>query len=812
MGDEEFGQRLGASVLDWLNVSGKLMEATDLCLIESVPGINVGAIGEIDLAGKWLWAIARVDGDLALRCAIVESNGLPLLAFCDVREDAFQADLRERAVLRRVIRPLASHLLTAATGQDASSIDDARFRSAVLDVLERGPALLQKAALRRTWNGGMRDHDAAALLCDAAFGFNDRQSSMSAGDLWARWLRDPPVATESLLRLASEVLRHRYPGQAAVLNNILRTGPRKFLVNVALDPMNDHDADQLAIDTARQLQRTDASFLADVLSPAESAFVSMGAPIGGSQLLEQAFLTRRHSLIRQCETDQPPAHDELDNIQKYLYAPPDEARHLTQLARLARGLWELETLDPPASLNAYRTAWLDELAWLDRAARRVRTANVADSVYLKSADLLVRRWYSLRDRWNAAFAAVLVGQFSTLFAAPGEAGPYVVSHVLKYIVAPELANKRTFLMILDGCDLPTFLELLDAFATAGVAAVSPLDLVLSAIPTMTSHARRAIFGGDIPGDGLRADDDRAADAAGDRKAFENPNNILKKLPRRLFLKGDLADSGVALVSALKTRGAEQLIAAVFNDVDDSLSSKERTPLAERTLGNTSRALREAIAAAADEDWRIVVTADHGNTPYREPDSIVTGLGGARFAELTPGAPPPLGTVVFERGVGLPYRIAALHQLGAHGGPQHVGYHGGVSIEEMFVPLAVLGHAQADVEIVRPPQWWSDSKPTNHIRHPVRAKSQPITESHSMLARCRAVLQGDGNDPKNVEILEAIAAAGVLTSEQLASKVALKGGRIRLRVTGIVGKLRAAGLAVPIVIEDEPEAFRWVGSA
>jgi hypothetical protein len=50
----------------------------------------------------------------------------------------------------------------------------------------------------------------------------------------------------------------------------------------------------------------------------------------------------------------------------------------------------------------------------------------------------------------------------------------------------------------------------------------------------------------------------------------------------------------------------------------------------------------------------------------------------------------------------------------------------------------------------------------------------------------------------------------LTAAQLASVVAVPPGRIRLRVTGIVDKLRAADINPPIAIENEPECFRWTG--
>lgn len=810
-------ERLAVAVLEWLDASGWIKPGVDLCLIASVPGIEISTWTQITISGGRHWSLARVDSDLSLRLALVRSSGLPLVAFSDRDEGAFQADLRERAVLRRVIAPLARHLLAAVVNREATALDDERFRQAVLDVLGRDPDRLEEASLRRTWSGGIRDQDAAAILCDAAFGFDDRQSATTAADLWAKWIVDPPATTAPLRDLAADVLQRRYPGQAAVLERILREGADVVFLGSA-----SHDADdeaavrQLSVETARLLLNSKPDVLAKVLEPAETRYVRAGSPDSDARLLEHAYFVRARALARRCGSSTPPGPAEVEHAREFVYATKPAVDALGVLSRVARGLNALEGRELPSSLEAYGVSWLQELAWLDRSVRRLRTTHVQDAEFISVADQLVSRWYVLRDRWNAAFADMLTKRFGALFAAPGERGPLVVSQLLKYVVLPGIERAKTFLVVLDGCDIPTFLELLDALVSVGVGPVERVQQALSAIPTMTGHARRAIFGGDIPHDGLSEEDDRAADASGDRKAFEAKSSILGELPRQLFLKGDLADGGAGLINALRSEGQIRLIAAVFNDIDDALSSKERTVLAERTLSNASRAFRDAMIAASDAGWRIVVTADHGNTPYREPDIVVPGFRGSRFVELAPEAAAPPAAAVFERGVGLPYRIAALHQLGAHGGPQHVGYHGGVGMEEMFVPLGFLGPVAPNAQVMESPGWWSGVVSEGHVTGPrlsahTTVARIPARNGHAaFVAHCRAALEATGHDPKNVAILEGIAESGVLASAQLASRIAVPVGRIRLRVTGIITKLRSAGIEPPIVIEDEPEAFRWIG--
>jgi hypothetical protein len=69
-----------------------------------------------------------------------------------------------------------------------------------------------------------------------------------------------------------------------------------------------------------------------------------------------------------------------------------------------------------------------------------------------------------------------------------------------------------------------------------------------------------------------------------------------------------------------------LIAVVVNDVDDALSSKERRVLGERSLrDDANEALLKALLTTVEHHWQMLITADHGHTPYREPDVTMKGL-------------------------------------------------------------------------------------------------------------------------------------------------------------------------------------------
>ncbi len=808
--------RLAVALLESLDAADSLPKDADLCLVYAVAGFDDTDLPpEIVLSGRRSWKLARVEGDLALRVALCESGDTPLLAFTSKHEEAFQADLRERAVLRRTIRPQSRHLFSALVGIEATALDDERFAAPLADVIAGGRRDALLAAIRkRTWGQTIRESDAVALLCAAAFGFDDRFTENKPGALWAAWLSDPPLRSPALDAFAREVLRARYP----LYERVLAQAPQgdfaeMFRVIAAHMYHGDSLLVQLARDTALRLREVDSGRLDALLAPLEAAYVAAGSPEVAAPLLRAALLAASRRLALRCGFASAPSTGEIDVLAGYLYDDRPLREALVRVARLARGLQALDGKPYPTYLTAFTPLFRDELAWLDRAARRTRESVLFDPEIARTRDELVDRWYALRDRWNQAFATRLRAEWEDLFAFPGTTGPFVVSQLLKHVIRPKLSAGKTLLVVLDGCDVPTFLEILDAFEKDERVSATRVDLALSAIPTVTAHARRAIFGGGIPGDRI-GDDDRAADASGDRKAFEGPNAYLDNFRRKLFLKGDLGDGGSALVETLAApRAAFDLVAVVFNDVDDAIASKEHGVLPERTLERCTNAFREGLLAAVENGWRVVLTADHGHTPYRQPDRKAATVH-ARFSLLAPGETPPEGTVVFERGTGLPFRLAALHALGAHAGPQHLGYHGGVSLEEMFVPLAFFEPGVAR-EPLLPPLWWDDLFVPGAIERVPEAAEQhdaastkPGPDVADVRVRARAALVGDA---RLLKLFASIDDAGFLNAAQLAGATSLPQGRVRVFVVGLIDRLQKAGIDSPIAIEDDPLVFRWIGS-
>lgn len=217
--DERYARQLAEAILLWLAQGDRLHPDDDLCVVRAVPGLVGDAVpASIEAEGR-VWRCVRVSCDLELRWILSRSEGASILAFTTCDSTAFQADLIERAVLHRVIEPLARHLFSALVGLSIPvGLNDEHFSEPLRIVLARAPQRLLAAARKRSWTAGVREGDAAAIICEAAFGFDERASRLDAAALWADLIMTPAISeAPSLVALAREVFERRFAAHAAIL-------------------------------------------------------------------------------------------------------------------------------------------------------------------------------------------------------------------------------------------------------------------------------------------------------------------------------------------------------------------------------------------------------------------------------------------------------------------------------------------------------------------------------------------------------------------------------------------------------------------
>jgi len=278
---------------------------------------------------------------------------------------------------------------------------------------------------------------------------------------------------------------------------------------------------------------------------------------------------------------------------------------------------------------------------------------------------------------------------------------------------------------------------------------------------------------------------------------------------KLFHKGDLADAGnLALqVRAALANPRQQLVGVVYNAVDDHLSGPDQ--LNQRWALEDLRLLLPLLREAREARRVVIITADHGHLledgstqiPGGESDRWRMGRTAASPQEVALSG----GRVVTSDGANA---VVCLWGESSRYAGRKNGYHGGLSPQEVTVPLSVfapLGTSLAGWSPAPPnqPEWWElppllpSKKPAAALqakparKKPVQAEAQP------------GLFKPVDLPPPAVEVVAQDWIAGLLSSpiyasqRQLAARVALPDDKMRLLLEALAergGKLSRAALA------------------
>lgn len=847
---------LAERVLDWMlrrlvvgtPLRQSLMLVFDHVALEGLPAQVV--------AGGATWRVARVTGELTLRDALVDEA--PLIAI--VPEGFLPAmDLAGRSYLGRVLQVRPEDVVAALAGRFCEPLVDEELAAAVLDMLdvmrERTP----------TWSLGnvVSAREVRGVLVSAELGGEERLDRVAEWALLSQWIVGG-VPTFRAPRLVALALVEARPRTGAWLAWVLEGGSLSALVAVGalsggawglavaptLPQLGQGDRGELrglveiAVRDAygRAPDRT-REVLAEAERLAHRAPGFRAAEAARYPLLSSVLVMALHTFIHDADQGKP-AEDVaietlLANLHARAYASPiDLARETSRLARFTRHVTPLPA-DTPAA--AWFTLARDHSARADLCIRRLRRLlPEAPADLAAPATRVLERALRLRDGLNHAFGVTLARDWGAVAANKDLHGPLALHQVSRCLLRRlHDEGRKVLLVVLDGCDLSTFYELMEAIPSQEMVGLTPPPVVnaslrealkdallvgVAPVPTVTSHARRALFAGEIPGNTALDDTESAsANSAGDQTAWMR-NNAVLDVPRRLFLKGDLGADGAALRDTL-THGPERLVAVVFNGVDDALSSKETTPLPRWSFEALGGGAWATLKCAVEQDWTVVLTADHGHTPHLSPERKVSPRSqGARF-----GIEPSVGAISFTFGP-LPIKpLYLLTDVGAWHGGQHRGYHGGAGLEEVAVPLAFLGRVGIGQGRLPPPIWWwsdvpSDTRqePTAHAAPPVYtpapppplapAAAEPAAPKTPRIPSgipegVRAVFE---DRPDLLRALEVLAEKKVLSLPQLASALRLPPFLVSGRMGNIQAELARAGQAAPFIEEGEnnDRVYHW----
>jgi len=343
-----------------------------------------------------------------------------------------------------------------------------------------------------------------------------------------------------------------------------------------------------------------------------------------------------------------------------------------------------------------------------------------------------------RERQNQSFATAFRGWNE---AAGPTRSLTPIEAVLDRIVVEVAAKAPVLLLVLDGMSFPVFRQLSEDLAGEGWNELAILGAAVHAavsmVPTITEVARASLLCGRICQGAANVEKSGFASHSGLLRITKGgPAPIL-------FHKGELSHGGVLATDVRAALGdaRQRLVAIVYNAVDDHLSGADQAR--PRWSLEDMHLLRPIFHEARNAGRLVVVTADHGHV--LEDGSRQAGKGGGdRWRTIDVAAE---GEMAFTGARiltpdGSREVVAPWSELLRYGGKK-AGYHGGVTPQEVLVPLAVLSAAKDapiwDFAPPATPEWWNAlslpaeaSKPTPPAEARRRSKKPPPAASQPTL--------------------------------------------------------------------------------
>ena len=559
------------------------------------------------------------------------------------------------------------------------------------------------------------------------------------------------------------------------------------------------DATRAALDRADRL-------LSD-LRAADFAHLSNLLPSALHQRLEDFALALSAQVMDPCEAHLAQVEALADRALKHVLMAAHETRR--ERVEMARRLARWLMVSVPAAPNlAEGVVWQsDQGAFVDWARFRLlggdEVSALSDAYGTCRQAVMARR-----NAFARPFAQALL-QWNA--QSPARAGRVVpLESVLAQVLAPMAAAQPVLLLVMDGLSTSIFRELFARVAGQGWAEVVPDDLGrplagVAAVPTITETSRASLLCGRLT----------CGAAAKEKLGFATHAGLLAhsrpEAPPKLFHKGDLADA-TNLAPDVRTAIAnpqQRVVGVVYNAVDDHLSGPDQ--LHQRWTLDNLKLLLPLLSEAREARRVVVVTADHGH--LLEDGS--TQLAGGDSDRWRPGhsanMPQELalsgGRVVTADGANA---VVCLWAEDTRYAGRKNGYHGGVSAQEVTVPLSVfvpLGLNLAGWSLAPPPQpeWWeltpvaqaphaaATTAPRTTRRKPVQPTAQPTLFEPGELPPSPPREPPAAND----WITTLLGSSTYASQRQLAARVAPPDDKMQLLLTALSergGKLSKAALA------------------
>lgn len=416
--------------------------------------------------------------------------------------------------------------------------------------------------------------------------------------------------------------------------------------------------------------------------------------------------------------------DACTTVQAHILADePTEKPRLARLKMAARLIRWLHQQQNTAAANRpdLEDAIQDYVAagsFLDWARQRIREGDPQPELS-QAYKQLFDRVTELREQQNHRFAQSLK---NWLEVGSNRPGLRPIETLLDTLIAPLARQAPVLMVVLDGMSFAVCRELVADLSRHGewsplTPEGSPTALLsgLAVVPSLTTTSRTSLFCGQIT----------LGTANTEAKGFAQHPALVKACraqhPPRLFHKNALEDGKDGTLSAdiraVLEMPQHRVVGVVINAVDDLLDKGGQMNL--RWQRDSIKILAALLDAAKFSNRWVILLSDHGHVIDAETTRVHGGVG-ARW-RLPDSPPSPQELQVTGDRVLLPQSpsepspsMIAPWSEKLRYTAKKTGYHGGLTPQEMLIPIAVLtapaskppnGWTEAPLDT---PSWWEEA--------------------------------------------------------------------------------------------------------
>jgi hypothetical protein len=399
-------------------------------------------------------------------------------------------------------------------------------------------------------------------------------------------------------------------------------------------------------------------------------------------------------------------------------------------------------MEIPATVADAMSGQVRSWGWADRAVgvvwnpdtARVRKARAPYAALYKA----VRE---KKNRLDRAFAERLQS-WSSVAAETGEL--LLAENLMDRIARPVAERAAPLVIVLDGmsmavaCELAQEIAANHAWLEVGRYAEGR-EGALAAIPSLTRYSRTSLFCGTLRDGGQAL---QSVERAGFAAFWRGRRS-------ELFHKAGLrTDAGARLHDNVEAAINEPgtVVGVVLNTIDDGLRDDERVSDQTWHLRDVDY-LPELLRAAATASRPVILASDHGHVLDRDIDMHPAKGDSARHRTGDPGDGEVMisGLRVLAPGgqVVVPYDESIRYR------PRRAGYHGGVALAEMVIPVLVFvpsprlcpkGWSTYDNPSLHEPTWWEGRAPATETAIQMGPVEMAPGEASKAGARNRTVPQ------------------------------------------------------------------------